>query len=153
MLAAVCRSCGFAPDRALEVMQSIEEYTDGGLLESACRIAIAKRIERLAHPGVSLSSYRLYGGDHEVDIVVNDQRDGVLHLYEVKRKETADPDFARHISDEAFVAFIMAEYGAKTVRRAVLYRGEDTISRRHGDCIPYLNIGRFLMRVENGEVF
>ena len=46
----------------------------------------------------------------------------------------------------------MEQYCADTVHRAVLYRGADNFTKMRGE-IPYYNIEKYLVRVENGEVF
>lgn len=136
-----------------KVLDGIESAADGAMLELACMITLTKRLEQLATSKIVLSNYRIYTGEHEVDIVLSDRRSGTLHLYEVKRSTTADTAHARHIADESFVSFLQAEYGASTVRRAVIYRGKNTENTRYGNVIPYWNIGDFLLSVENGEVF
>jgi len=152
MLAAVCQSGEFSIERTQAVMQSIEEYTDGSLLESACMITFAKRVEKLAHPGISLSYYRIYNGDHEIDVVLYDPRSGILYLYEVKRSQSVNSENAKHLSDNEFIEYLQNEYGAKSVTKAVLYRGVDNLNKHNGD-IPFYKIEDYLMRIENGEIF
>jgi len=144
---------GVFKESETKILDGIEAATEGSMLELACLITFAKRIEKLTESDISLSHYRIYTGEHEVDIVVHDRRAGILYLYEVKRSTNADATHARHIADNEFIEFLKTEYAASTVKRAVVYRGDDTEIPQYGVDIPYYNVGGFLQRVENGEVF
>ena len=144
---------GVVKDSETKILDGIEAATEGSMLELACLITFFKRIEKLTESDIFLSHYRIYTGEHEVDIVVYDRRASILYLYEVKRSTNADATYARHIADSEFIKFLKMEYGVSTVKRAVLYRGDDTEIPQYGAEIPYYNVGGFLKRVENGDVF
>ena len=144
------RALVFMPVHGID---GIEAATEGSMIELACLITFAKRIEKLTEADVFLSHYRVYTGENEVDIVVHDRRASILYLYEIKRSTNANVAHARHIADNEFIEFLKAEYAASSVKRAVIYRGDDTEIPQYGAEIPYYNVGGFLQRVENGDVF
>jgi len=144
---------GVVKESETKILDGIEATTEGSMLELACLITFAKRIEKLTESDILLSHYRVYTGEHEVDIAVHDMRASILYLYEVKRSTNADATHARHIANNDFIEFLKGEYGVKTVRCAVLYRGNDVEIPQYGLEIPYYNIGGFLQMVENGQVF
>jgi len=144
---------GVLKESEARILDGIEAATEGSMLELACLITFAKRIEKLTESDIFLSHYRIYTGEHEVDIVVYDRRASILYLYEVKRSTNAEAGHARHIADDEFIEFLKGEYAVSAVRRAVLYRGDDTEIPQYGAEIPYYNVGGFLQRVENGDVF
>ena len=144
---------GVLKESESKVLDGIEAATEGSMLELACLITFAKRIEKLIESDIFLSHYRIYTGEHEVDIVVHDRRANILYLYEVKRSANSDAAHARHIADNEFIEFLKTEYGVSAVKRAVLYRGDDTEIPQYGAEIPYYNVGGFLQMVENGDVF
>jgi len=144
---------GVLKESEAKILDGIEAATEGSMLELACLITFARRIEKLIESDVFLSHYRIYTGEHEVDIVVHDRRASILYLYEVKRSTNADAAHARHIADDEFIDFLKTEYGVSAVKCAVLYRGDDTEIPQYGAEIPYYNVGGFLQRVENGDVF
>jgi len=144
---------GVLKESETKILDGIEAAAEGSMLELACLITFAKRIEKLTEADIFLSHYRIYTGEHEVDIVVHDRRASTLYLYEVKRSANADAAHARHIADNEFIKFLKMEYGVSTVKRAVLYRGDDTEIPQYGAEIPYYNVGGFLLRVENGDMF
>jgi len=144
---------GVVKESEAKILDGIEAATDGSMLELACLITFAKGIEKLTEFDISLSHYRIYTGEHEVDIVVHDRRSSILYLFEVKRSTNADAAHARHIADKEFIEFLKTEYAVSTVKCAVLYRGDDTEIPQYGVEVPYYNVGEFLQRAENGDVF
>jgi len=144
---------GVLKESEAKILDGIEAATEGSMLELACLITFVKRIEKSTESDIFLSHYRIYTGEHEVDIVVHDRRASILYLYEVKRSTNADAAHARHIADNEFIEFLKTEYAASAVKRAVLYRGDDVEIPQYGAAIPYYNVGGFLQRMENGDVF
>ena len=135
-----------------DILNGIAAAADGYMLELACLITFAKRIEARGDSLLHLSTFRIFSGEGEIDIVVHDQRDSVLYLYEVKRSVEAKSDYGKNLINTELLEYIKGHYGAETVHRAVLYRGEDNFTKLRGE-IPYYRIEDYLIRVENGEVW
>ena len=135
-----------------DVLSGIEAFADGFMLELACLITFAKRIEVRGDSMLHLSTFRIYSGEGEIDIVVHDKRDSVLYLYEVKRSVEAKSQHGKNLIDIELIKYLKEQYGAETIHRAVLYRGEDNFTKLRGE-IPYYGIEDYLIRVENGEIF
>ncbi|MCL2190351.1 MAG: hypothetical protein FWB87_16485, partial [Defluviitaleaceae bacterium] len=81
---------GVLKESEAKILDGIEAATEGSVLELACLITFIKRIEKSTEFDIFLSHYRVYTGEHEVDIVIHDRRANVLHLYEIKRSTNAD---------------------------------------------------------------
>ncbi|MCL1793519.1 MAG: AAA family ATPase [Oscillospiraceae bacterium] len=135
-----------------EVLEGIEEAADGYMLELACLITFAKRIESRGDSLLYLSAFRIFSGDGEIDIVVHDRRESALYLYEVKRSDEAKSDHGKNLINTKLIEYMREQYDAITVHRAVLYRGDDDFTKLRGE-IPYYKIEDYLIRVENGEIF
>jgi hypothetical protein len=135
-----------------EALSGIEDAADGYMLELACLITFAKRIEARGDSMLQLSTFRMYSGQGEVDIVVHDKRDATLYLYEVKRSDAAKSGHGKNLINTDLMDVLKERYGVSTIHRAVLYRGDDDFTKLRGE-IPYFKIEDYLTRVENGEIF
>jgi|GEM_PF-1557250 len=135
-----------------DVINGIEAAADGYMLELACLLTFAKRIEARGDALLHLSTYRIYSGEGEVDVVVYDQRDSALYLYEIKRSGEAKSEYGKNLINAELIERLAEQYGAEIVHKAILYRGEDNFIKLRGE-IPYYNIENYLIRVENGEIF
>jgi hypothetical protein len=139
--------------RTAELLRSIEEYTDGELLDLACILTFSKRASACGQDNVSVFKYRSYAGDDEIDIAVCDNRTRTLYLYEIKRGTSVKADYAKHLAKDNLVKYLQEKHGTVNVYKAVLYRGDDASSKRYGDDIPYYKIEDYLIKVEEGKIF
>jgi hypothetical protein len=135
-----------------DVLKGIEEAADGYMLELACLITFAKRIEARGDSLLHLSTFRIFSGEGEIDVVVHDKRDSALYLYEITRSNEAKSDHGKNLINTKLIEYLKEHYGAETVHRAVLYRGDDNFTKLRSE-IPYYKIEDYLIRVENGEIF
>lgn len=135
-----------------EVLNGIEAAADGYMLELACLTTFFKRIEARGDSMIQLSTFRMYSGEGEIDIVAHDKCASILYLYEVKRSNEAKSEHGKNLINTELVGYLKEQYSAETVRRAVLYRGEDNFTKLRGE-IPYYKIEDYLIRLENGEIF
>ncbi|MDR0273637.1 MAG: AAA family ATPase [Clostridiales bacterium] len=121
--------------RNFELLNFIEEYIDGELLDSACILTFGKDY-------LSVSKYRSNAGDDEIDIVAFDNRTHILYLYEIKRGLKTKTEYAKHLKKNYLVEALLEKYGTTDVKKAVLYRGDYTIPPKND--IPYYKIEDYL---------
>ena len=162
VLRGICLSNEFPAASVQRILSRVEKNTDGMILESACMSAVIRYtqpMDKLLH----VFKYRWSSGEHEIDICVLDRRDGVLHLFEVKRDvESTDSNRGlrrgekyskRHLANDSCVQPLLNRFKPTGLTHMLLYRGEST--KKNIDCIDvfHMNISEFLVDLENGGIF
>jgi hypothetical protein len=134
------------------IIVKLNENTDGYLLESVALLTClrtVKYLDRKDETRISVGKFRQLGGGHEeIDIVRYHYADRHLQLMEVKRSETSKSSFCRHLVNDAIVDYFKGRFGAETVERILLYRGENKVLTTKGVAVQCLNIGEFLSSSE-----
>ena len=137
---------------AEKVVVKLNENTDGFLLESVTLLTCLRTVMYLDQNDetrISVGKFRQLGGNHEkIDIVRYHYADKHLQLMEVKHSETSKSDFCKHLVNDAVVNYLMKRFGAETVERILLYRGENKVIKTKGITVQCRNISEFLLESE-----
>lgn len=123
------------------IAERVLSEVSGRLLEEIVLLEtrMAKPQSKDIFSGVEVFKLRFAAG--EFDMVLRDNANGTVEIFEIKHSAEANPSQARHLNDSALLTLTERQFG-KVVARTVLYRGEDMEFPETG--IRYRNVNAYL---------
>ncbi len=88
--------------------------------------------------------FKLQFSIDEIVMVVVDEKNSEVSIYEIKHSKERVPEQCKHLIDEEKCRQVSHRYG-KIVGKYVIYRGKDA---KEGD-IAYLNVEKYLKNLKN----